>query len=241
MSIRRHVFAYMLSAVLVLFGIISYKDIGVDRYPTVEFPMISVTTILPGATPEIIDSSVTNLIETSVNSTPGIDHIESSSSPGISAINIRFNMDKDVNVAFNEVQSRVNRVLRDLPNETEPPVVAKIEFGALPVMWLVLTGDRTLQQLNQYARNIIKKRLETIDGVGEVRLGGEQRRTIRVNMNPVRMKQLGITVPDVVRMFNRECLIANTCACPVVSWSAETGKSCWSWTWNTIALKHLVR
>ncbi len=206
MSIKRHVFAYMLSAVLVLFGIISYKDIGVDRYPTVEFPMISVTTILPGATPEIIDSSVTNLIETSVNSTPGIDHIESSSSPGISSINIRFNMDKDVNVAFNEVQSRVNRVLRDLPNETEPPVVAKIEFGALPVMWLVLTGDRTLQQLNQYARNIIKKRLETIDGVGEIRLGGEQRRTIRVNMNPVRMKQLGITVPDVVRMFNREHL-----------------------------------
>ena len=205
-SIRRHVFAYMLSAVLVLFGIISYKDIGVDRYPTIEFPMISITTILPGATPEIIDSSVTNLIETSVNSTPGIDHIESSSSPGISAINIRFNMDKDVNVAFNEVQSRVNRVLRNLPNEAEPPIVAKIEFGALPVMWLVLTGDRTMQQLNQYARNVIKKRLETVDGVGEIQLGGEQRRTIRVNLNPVRMKQLGITVPDVVRMFNREHL-----------------------------------
>ena len=124
MSIRRHVFAYMLSAVLVLFGVISYKDIGVDRYPTVEFPMISVTTILPGGTPEIIDSSITNLIETSVNSTPGIDHINSNSSPGISVINIRFNMDKDVNVAFNEVSSRVNRVLRDLPDEAEPPVVA---------------------------------------------------------------------------------------------------------------------
>jgi len=206
LSIRRHVFAYMLSAVLVLFGIISYKDIGVDRYPTVEFPMISVSTILPGATPEIIDASVTNLIESSVNSTPGIDHIESSSSPGISSINIRFNMDKDVNVAFNEVQARVNRVLRNLPNEAEPPVVQKIEFGALPVMWLVLTGDRTMQQLNQYARNVIKKRLETVDGVGEIRLGGEQRRTIRVNLNPERMKQLGITVPDVVRMFNREHL-----------------------------------
>ncbi len=199
-------FAYMLSAVLVLFGIISYKDIGIDRYPTVEFPMISVVTILPGATPEIVDSSITNLIETSVNSTPGIDHIESNSSPGVSAINIRFKMDKDVNIAFNEVQSRVNQVLRDLPNEAEPPVVAKIEFGALPVMWLTLTGDRTLQQLNQYARNIIKKKLETIDGVGEIRLGGEQRRTIRVNLNPTRMKQLGITVPDVVRMFNREHL-----------------------------------
>jgi len=195
-----------MSAVLVLFGIISYKDIGVDRYPTVEFPMISVATILPGATPEIIDSSITNLIESSVNSTPGIDHIESSSSPGVSSINIRFNMDKDVNVAFNEVQARVNKVLRDLPNEAEPPVVQKIEFGALPVMWLVLTGDRTLQQLNQYARNVIKKRLETVDGVGEIRLGGEQRRTIRVHLNPIRMKQLGITVPDVVRMFNREHL-----------------------------------
>ncbi len=199
-------FAYMLSAVLVLFGIISYKDIGVDRYPTVEFPMISVTTILPGGTPEIIDSSITNLIETSVNSTPGIDHINSNSSPGISVINIRFNMDKDVNVAFNEVSARVNRVLRDLPDEAEPPVVAKIEFGALPVMWLVLTGDRTLQQLNQYARNVVKKRLETIDGVGEIQLGGEQRRTIRVNLSPTRMKQLGITVPDVVRVFNREHL-----------------------------------
>jgi HAE1 family hydrophobic/amphiphilic exporter-1 len=205
-SIKRHVFAYMLSAVLVLFGIISYKDIGVDRYPTVEFPMISVTTILPGATPEIIDASVTNLIESVVNSSPGIDHIQSNSSPGVSSINIRFNMEKDVNVAFNEVQARVNRVLRDLPNEAEPPVVAKIEIGALPVMWLTLSGDRTLQQLNQYARNVIKKRLETIDGVGEIQLGGELRRTIRVNLNPVRMKQLGITVPDVVQMFNREHL-----------------------------------
>ena len=206
LSIRRHVFAYMLSAVLVLFGIISYKDIGIDRYPSIEFPMISVVTILPGATPEIVDSSITNPIETSVNSSPGIDHIESSSSAGVSAINIRFKMDKDVNIAFSEVQARVNQVLRDLPNEAEPPVVAKIEFGSLPVMWLTLTGDRTLQQLNQYARNVIKKRLETIDGVGEVRLGGEQRRTIRVNLKPARMKQLGITVPDVVRMFNREHL-----------------------------------
>jgi HAE1 family hydrophobic/amphiphilic exporter-1 len=205
-SIKQHVFAYMLSAVLVLFGIISYKDIGVDRYPTVEFPMISVTTILPGATPEIIDASVTNLIESVVNSSPGIDHIQSNSAPGVSSINIRFNMDKDVNVAFNEVQARVNRILRNLPDEAEPPVVGKIEIGALPVMWLTLSGDRTLQQLNQYARNVIKKRLETIDGVGEIQLGGELRRTIRVNLDPVRMEQLGITVPDVVQVFNREHL-----------------------------------
>jgi HAE1 family hydrophobic/amphiphilic exporter-1 len=196
----------MLSAVLVLFGIISYRDIGIDRFPTLEFPMISVTTILPGATPEIIDSSVTNLIESVVNSTPGIEHIQSNSSPGVSSIIVRFKMNKDVDVAFNEVQARVNRVLRDLPDEAEPPIVAKIEIGSLPIMWLTLSGDRTMQQLNQYARNVIKKRLETIDGVGEIQLGGEQRRTIRVNLDPLRMQQLGITVPDVVRVFNREHL-----------------------------------
>ena len=205
-SVRRHVLAYMLSAVLVLFGIISYKDIGVDRYPYIEFPIIWVTTFLPGATPEIIDSSITNIIETSVNSTPGIEHIDSVSTPGASIINVKFDLSKNVDVAFNEVQAKVNQVLTKLPDDAEPPVVAKVEFGALPVMWLALTGERTLQQLNQYARNQIKKRLETIDGVGQVRLGGERERTIRVNLHTTRMAAFGITVPDIVRAFRAEHL-----------------------------------
>ena len=205
-SVRRHVLAYMLSAVLVLFGVISYKDIGVDRYPYIEFPMISVTTLLPGGTPEIIDSSITNIIETSVNSIPGIEHILSNSSPGASIITVKFELSKDVDVGFNEVQAKVNQVLTELPEDAEPPVVAKVEFGALPVMWLALTGERTLQQLNQYARNIIKKRLETIDGVGEVRLGGERERTIRVNLDTLRMAEFGITVTDVVQAFRNEHL-----------------------------------
>jgi len=205
-SINRHVLAYMLSAVLILFGIISYKDIGVDRYPQIDFPMISVTTILPGATPEIIDSSITNIIETSVNSTPGIEHIDSSSTPGASIINVKFDLSKDADVAFNEVQAKVNQVLAKLPDDAEPPIVAKVEFGALPVMWLALTGERTLQQLNQHARNNIKKRLETIDGVGQVRLGGERERTIRVNLDTTKMAAFGITVPDLVRVFKTEHL-----------------------------------
>ncbi|MFC1695363.1 efflux RND transporter permease subunit, partial [Pseudomonadota bacterium] len=163
-AIKRHVFAYMLSGVLLLFGVISFDRIGVDRFPEIEFPMISIRTILPGASPEIIDSSVTNLVETSVNSVPGIEHIQSTSAPGVSVIVVRFGLDKKIDVAFNEVQAKVNQILPELPKQTDPPVVAKVEFGSLPILWLALSGDRTLQQLNQYARNIIKKRLETIDG-----------------------------------------------------------------------------
>ena len=204
LAINRHIFAYMLSGVLLLFGLISFDRIGVDRFPEIEFPMISIRTILPGASPEIIDSSVTNLIETKVNSVPGIEHIQSTSAPGVSVIVVRFGLDKQVDVAFNEVQAKVNQVLPELPRQTDPPVVAKVEFGSLPIMWLALTGDRTLQQLNQYARNIIKKRLETIDGIGEIRLGGERRRTIRVNLDPDRMAAFGIAVNDVVGAFATE-------------------------------------
>ena len=204
LAINRHIFAYMLSGVLLLFGLISFDRIGVDRFPEIEFPMISIRTILPGASPEIIDSSVTNIIETKVNSVPGIEHIQSTSAPGVSVIVVRFGLDKQVDVAFNEVQAKVNQVLPELPRQTDPPVVAKVEFGSLPIMWLALSGDRTLQQLNQYARNIIKKRLETIDGIGEIRLGGERRRTIRVNLDPDRMAAFGIAVNDVVGAFATE-------------------------------------
>ena len=204
LSIQRHVFAYMLSGVLLLFGLISYDRIGVDRFPKIDFPIISVQTILPGASPEIVDSSVANIIETTVNSVPGIEYIQSTSAPGISLVIIRFDLDKNQDIAFNEVQAKVNQILPELPEEADPPVVAKVEFGALPVMWLALTGDRTLQQLNQYARNYIKKRLETISGVGEVRLGGERRRNIRVNLDPDRMAAFGIAANDVIGAFATE-------------------------------------
>src|SRR5690625_359419 len=127
LSIRRHVLAWMISAVMVLFGLIGFRDIGLDRFPEIEFPIISVTTVLPGASPEIIDASVTNLIESAVNSVPGIDYIQSSSSPSTSNVVVTFKLAKDIDVAFNEVQAKVNQTLRELPLDAEPPVVAKIE------------------------------------------------------------------------------------------------------------------
>lgn len=206
LSIKRHVLAYMLSGVLVLFGIISFQGIGVDRYPKIEFPTISVTTTLAGANPDIIDSSITNIVETAVNSISGINHVQSTSSPGASVVVISFNLSKDVDVAFNEVQAKVNQVLRDLPSESDPPVVAKVEFGADPIIWLMLQGDRTLQQLNQYASNVIKKRLENIDGVAEIVLGGKRDRTIRVNLDTERMAAMAVTPQDLIRAFNNEHL-----------------------------------
>jgi len=208
LSITRHVFAFMLSALIVLFGVIAFRDIGVDHFPQVEFPMVSITTTLAGADPEIIDTSITNVIENAVNSVPGIDVIASTSSPGVSIVRIQFQLEKDVDVAFNEVQAKVNQTLRVLPDDADPPIVGKIEVGANAVMWISLTGDRTLQQLNQYAENVVQKRLETIDGVGQIQMGGRRARTIRVEVDLDRMAALGVTVGDVSKAFRSEHLQA---------------------------------
>jgi HAE1 family hydrophobic/amphiphilic exporter-1 len=204
LSIKRHVLAWMLNAVLVLFGLIAYQRIGMDRFPYIEFPVISVTTTVKGANPDIVDASVTNLVESAANTVPGIEHIQSTSSPGVSQVNITFALEKDVDIAFNEVQAKLNQVLRRLPKDADPPVVAKVETNTQPIMWLALQGDRTQQQLNQYAANVVKKRLESIDGVGEVRLGGRRDRTIRVNLLPARMAAHGITAQDINEAFAKE-------------------------------------
>jgi HAE1 family hydrophobic/amphiphilic exporter-1 len=204
LSIRRHVFAYMLSAVLVLFGAIAYERVGVDKLPYIEFPIISITTVQKGANPDVIDASITNLIETSVNSVPGIEHIQSTSSPGTSVVVITFGLEKRIDVAFQEVQAKVNQVVRRLPKDADPPVVAKVETNTQAILQTALQGDRTQQQLNLYAINVIKKQLETIDGVGEVRIGGRRDRTIRVNLLPARMAAFGVAAQDINDAFGRE-------------------------------------
>jgi HAE1 family hydrophobic/amphiphilic exporter-1 len=204
LSIKRHVFAWMLSAVIVLFGIISYQRIGVDRIPSIDFPIIMVNTTLKGANPDVVDASITSIIESAINTTPGIDHIQSSSSPGVSTITITFSLNKNIDVAYNEVQAKVSQVLRRLPQDTDPPTVQKVDSNAQAVIWLALTGDRTIQQLNLYATNVLKKKLETINGVGEVTLGGRRDRVIRVNLSPDKMAAYKLTSSDLINAFNRE-------------------------------------
>ncbi len=203
LSIHRHVLAWMMSGVLVLFGIIGYQGMGVDRFPAVDLPFITVTTALPGASPDVIDESITNLIEEKVNSVPGIDHIQSMSLPNVSIVVIAFELDKNGDVAFNEVQAKINQVIPALPDDADTPMVAKMEFGALPVLWLTVQGDRTLQQLNEYADKVLRKRLENIDGVGEVRIGGERKRTIRVELETQRLAAFDLTIDELLAAFGR--------------------------------------
>ncbi len=204
LSIRQHVLTWMLSLVLVLFGVISYQRIGVDRLPQIDFPMLSVVTVLPGADPDIIDASVTNIIESAVNSVSGIESIKSSSLSGVSVVVIQFELSKNIDTAFNEMQAKLNEVLQLLPTDAKTPVLKKVESGSQPVMWLALQGNNTLQQLNLYARNIIKKRLETIDGVGDVVIAGERKRTIRVDLDINKLATQGIAVDEVIRAFGME-------------------------------------
>ena len=207
LSINRHVLAYMLSGVIVLFGLVAYRELGVDRFPHIDFPIVSVTTTQPGANPEVIDASITNIVERQVNSVPGIDYIQSSSTPGVSQVTITFKLEKDIDVAFQEVQSKVSQVVAQLPDDAAPPVVAKVEADATPILWLHILGDRTLQQLNTFVTNTLRRQIETIDGVGDIRIGGLRPRNIRVEVHPERLSAHGLTVQDVLDAFRNEHLL----------------------------------
>lgn len=204
LSIRRHVLAVMLSAVLVLFGIIGYRQVGTDRVPNIEFPVVTVVVTQQGADPEIIDASITTQVERAVNTVPGIDDIQSTSSAGVSLVVVTFNLDKDVDVAFNEVQAKVNEIRAQLPPDADAPIIQKLETGGQAIMWLSVQGDRTLQQLSVYARNVIRPRLENIDGVGEVQIGGGLERNIRVEVYPDRLARFGLTVQDLIEALQTE-------------------------------------
>jgi len=203
-SVKRHVMAFMMSAVLVLFGLIGYNDIGTDRLPDIDFPIISVVTVMPGADPDIIDASVTREIERAVNTVPGIDDLQSTSTPSVSSVVITFNLDADIDVAFNEVQAKVREVVNRLPSDAEDPIISKVEADASPIMWLSLQGDRTLQQLSDYADNNIRRRLETVNGVGDVIVGGGRERNIRVELDVHALAAERLTVQDVIDTFQAE-------------------------------------
>ena len=133
LSIRRHALAFMMSGVLLLFGAISYQRIGVDRYPNIEFPLVVVTTRLPGGSPEVLDSSVTSIIESVVNSIPGIEHIESTSSPSVSVVRINFDLEKDPDAAFNEVQAKIKRheMAKDVTRFVKVVIISKQPIQSL--------------------------------------------------------------------------------------------------------------
>jgi HAE1 family hydrophobic/amphiphilic exporter-1 len=203
-SIKRNVFTLMVSLVLILFGVIALDRLGIDKFPKIEFPAVTVVTTMPGADPDIVDRNITDRVEEIVNQVPGVKSITSSSSLGASVVAIEFELEKNVDVAYQEVKAKVDTILKRLPEEADPPVVRKVEVGATAVIWVAITGNRTVQELNTYAEEVVKPRLQTVSGVGDVLIGGQIKRTIRIWLDPQRLHAYELSPLDVSAAVRRE-------------------------------------
>jgi hydrophobic/amphiphilic exporter-1 (mainly G- bacteria), HAE1 family len=197
-SIRRPVFAIMMMASLLVFGLVSYPRIGVDLFPNVEFPFVTVTVVYPGADPASMESKVADPLEEALNTMSGIKVLKSISLESVAQILIQFELEVKVDVAVQDVRDRVSATLRKLPTAVEPPVVQKFDVGAAPVMALALSGSLPIRELTRLADDVVKTRVQRIAGVGQVDLLGGQEREIHVMPNPGRLEGYGLTVQDLI-------------------------------------------
>jgi HAE1 family hydrophobic/amphiphilic exporter-1 len=202
--IRRPVFATMLIASLVVVGIASYMRLGVDRFPAVDLPTISVRTTLPGASPEEVETLVSQRIEEAVNTVEGIEILRSISNDSRSVIVITFQLDRDIDGAAQDVRDRVATVLRDLPPEADPPIISKIDNDQSPVLTFALSADRPLRELSEIADKIVKPAIERSSGVGEVSIVGDTPRAINVWIDADRLRAYGISILDVRDALRRQ-------------------------------------
>jgi HAE1 family hydrophobic/amphiphilic exporter-1 len=193
LSVKRPILTTMMIMALVVLGVFSYFRLGVDLFPNVEFPFVVVRTSLRGASPEEIESSITKPIEESVNTISGIDELTSTSYEGMSVVLIKFVLEKNGDVAAQEVRDKINAVLSQLPQGTDQPVVSKFDIGAVAVVNIVVSGDRDLVELTRFARKKIKENIETVSGVGSVDLVGGREREIHIVVNPLKMASLNIS------------------------------------------------
>jgi len=200
LSIQRPVLASMLSAALVLFGVIGYRELAVREYPDVDPPIISVSTFLPGANPQVVESAITDVLEEELSTVAGLRTLTSSSSEQFSNITLEFTLERNVEDAAQDVRDKVSRVRGRLPQDIEEPVVSKQEADAQPFFWLALKGENySLLQLSDIADRIVKTRLQSLPGVGSANIFGERRYSMRVWLDPGELAARGITVQDVER------------------------------------------
>ncbi|MGN6392655.1 MAG: efflux RND transporter permease subunit [Gemmatimonadales bacterium] len=198
LSIRRPVFASMASLALVLFGALGYTRLSVREFPDVDPPIVSVSTVLPGANPQVVESAVTDILEEELSTVEGLRTLTSSSGEGISNIVLEFNLSRDVEAAAQDVRDKVARVRERLPEDVEEPVVAKQDADAQPFYWLALSGENyDLLQLSDIGDRLVKSRLQTLPGVGQARIFGERRFSMRVWLSASDLAARGLTVQDV--------------------------------------------
>lgn len=201
--IRRPVFTTVLMASLALLGLMGYSRMGVDLFPEFDIPVVSIQTTLPGANPEVVDQDVTELIETQVGTLEGVESIRSESFEGFSSIVVEFSLKRDIDVATQEVRDKVSAIQRDLPTGIDPPLIQKVDPAAQAILTLALYGDIPYQDLTELADNVLKERIQNLDGVGDIAYGGFRKRAIRIWLDPQGMEKYDVGPAQVVDAVQR--------------------------------------
>jgi len=204
LCVRRPVFATMFVGVLVVLGWFSYERLGVDLYPKVDMPMVMVQTYLPGAAPEETEARVTKPLEEVINTVTGIDVLRSITLEGVSRIIVEFKLDRDINVGVQDIRDKISTVLDQLPDGTKPPLVAKWDMDALPIVTFTVTGYQSMKELTEIARRMIKEPLESVDGVGSVDIVGGREREIHILVDADRLRATGLSVQQVSAALARQ-------------------------------------
>jgi HAE1 family hydrophobic/amphiphilic exporter-1 len=207
-SVRRPIFATVLILTILVVGIVGYGSLNVERFPNVDLPIVSIITRLPGAAPEEIETELSDKIEAAVNTISGIDELRSTSTEGVSQVFITFLLDKNVDVAAQEVRDHLATVLSDLPTGIESPVVAKLDPDAAPVLYVAMQTTRPIREATELADKRVRQTLENISGVGQVSIVGGQKRQIQVLLDPDALRAANLTAADVQRAIASQNLTA---------------------------------
>src|SRR5215510_276605 len=202
--IRRPVFATMLVVSLVVLGLASLRTLGVDLFPKVDIPTVTVTTRLECANPEELESHITKRIEEVVNTISGLDELRSTTIEGQSQIFVSFVLEKDIETAANEVREKVATVMRDFPPGTDPPVIERFDPDASPIMAVVISGARLPREVTEIADKKVKRQLETIKDIGAVTLVGDRKREIQIYVDPDRLTAYNLSIQQVKEAIRRQ-------------------------------------
>lgn len=198
-SIRRPVFAWMLMLGLMFFGWISFQRLGVSLLPNVDFPVLNISLTWEGAAPEVMETDVVDQVEDAITSVQGIRSISSSVRQGQATVTVEMELERDIDVAVQEVQTKLSQAQRRLPEDMDPPTVSKSNPEDQPIIWITATTDTLPQRdLMDYIQNRLKDRFASINGVGEVFLGGYIERNLRVWIDAKKLEEYQLTVQDVV-------------------------------------------
>ena len=201
--VKRPVFAVVLILILVVVGTVGFTRLGVDRLPSVENPTITVSTGYPGASPEAVETEITDKIEEAVNTIAGINELNSTSSEGNSRVTVSFNLNKDADIATQEVRDKVNFAQRNLPDDIDAPIIRKQDPDSSPVLGFAISGAASEGEITEYADKIFRPQIESADGVGEVIIAGARLRQINIIPDPYKLRAYGLSVNDLITALNR--------------------------------------